>query len=398
MKIRERALNTMYDSTDNGRRSRRRVVAVLLAATAMTAAACSSNSSSPSASTKASSGVAKAGLASADAAIQKWSAVPTSIPQTAALPSAPPTGKSVVFISNGIPATEQEAQGVQAAATAAGWNFSTVSFNSTNPATLTSALQTALTKKPTAVITIGTPPDQLPASITQAYASAGVPIVAGSTVPVTPSKYIWGPADGPPQFTLTGGIIANWFVANSKGKGQVLFVNVPTFPILQPELTGFQSTVKKNCPACRVTVLNATLSEVDAGAVPATVATTLKAHPGIGYVVFDLGNFADGITSALSAAGLSNVKVAGDFMDQQGAAGLRAGTESAWVGSSYVYVGYEFMDVVFRHVEGVTTGFSADQLGPAQLLTKANIGTTSVWKEPTNALSLFEKIWHVTGS
>ena len=145
------------------RRSLSKRAAVFSAAMAVLVAlaACSSSSSSTSSGASTSSNAASTGSASssgvaqANAAATKALAMPTSITQTTPLPSKAPSGKSIIFVSNGLAATERIATGVHEAADAIGWSYSEIHFDAANPATLESALLTALAKKPSAVAEAG---------------------------------------------------------------------------------------------------------------------------------------------------------------------------------------------------------------------------------------------------
>jgi ribose transport system substrate-binding protein len=379
-------------------KARRRVaylaVAAPVVAMSLMASACSSSGTSTGTANPAStnSTASSANVAKAQAALAKWLKPPTPIMQTTPLPHKPSPGK-IVFIYNNLPDTIQETQGTEAAAKAVGWQYSQVLFDSNNPATLQAAFQTALTKKPTVVVTIGTPPSQFGASVIATYTKAGVPIVAASTWPVQTTNTILGIANGNGNSIQSGTVLGDWFVADSNGSGQALFVNAPIFPILNGVYDSFQSTTQALCSACKISTLTASLPEIASGGLDAAVVAYLQSHQSIKYVFFDLGTFADGITTALNAAGITDVKVAGYAMDPEGAAAIRAGTEAAWTGQSYYYVGYAIMDVALRHEEGVST--AGDDVTPTQLLTKDNIGTISNWNQPTDSLAQFEKLWKV---
>jgi ABC-type sugar transport system substrate-binding protein len=112
--------------------------------------------------------------------------------------------------------------------------------------------------------------------------------------------------------------------------------------------------------------------------------------------VFDDGPFADGITSALSAAGLNGkVKVIGEAADTAGIAALKNGSEAAWTGFDPGYQAYEDMDIAFRNAEGMTVPVALEAQQPTQLLTKDTIGSTTNWSAPTDAQAQFMKLWQL---
>ena len=113
--------------------------------------------------------------------------------------------------------------------------------------------------------------------------------------------------------------------------------------------------MKAQCPGCKTSTTNITIPDLVAGKVPSTLVSALRSNPDANYLVFDDGPFADGITSALSGAGLNGkVKVIGEAADQAGIAALKTGQEAAWTGFDPGYQAYEDMDIAFRDAEGMT--------------------------------------------
>jgi len=321
-------------------------------------------------------------------------AAPATIGQTIPLPSTPPKGKSVVWIGTSEPSNVQQQGAGAAAAKALGWSFSVVDFDPSNPATLDSAFTTALSKHPLAVFESGTPQSQISASVLSAYASAGVPIVLSAAYPFTVTKTILGDADSFANDARLADAVADWFVVNSGGSGQAILEHVPGYPILDGFTDTFKSDVAKLCPACSVKEVDVTLPEVAAGQTVSVVTSAVRSNPGDKYVFFDDGDFAIGINSALSAAGITGEKIGGEAIDNEGAAALRAGTQSAWTAFSAFYTTYSSFDVLLRWLEKAP-GAAADGVQPTQLLTPSNIGSTTTWNAPTSALAQFEKLWKV---
>ena len=122
--------------------------------------------------------------------------------------------------------------------------------------------------------------------------------------------------------------------------------------------------------------------------------SALRSNPSANYLVFDDGPFADGITSALSAAGLSGkVKVIGEAADNAGVAALKNGSEQAWTGYDPGYQAYLAVDSMFRDSEGMPIPLAQEATQPTQLLTKSTIGNTTVWSAPANPLGQFKALW-----
>lgn len=361
-------------------------------------AGCSSSGStaSGSGSTASGSGSSKdsANVAAANADVAQYLQPPTSITQTVPLPKTPPTGKSIIFLGISEPTVVETQNTIKAVAAILGWNFSVVPYDNANPASMQQAFSTALAKHPTVVAESGVAPSLFGQSTINAYAAAHVPIIVAAATPVTVTKTILGTATGPGTQGLGGQVLANWFVAHSNGAGEAIIEHVPGYSILDAFTSQFQSTVQKLCSACKLKMVNISLPQVAAGDTTSIVISALKANPSYKYLIYDNGDFAIGINSALEAAGLTGISVAGYILDTSGAAELKAGNESAWMGYSPYYQAYGIMDIALRYVEGVPITAN-DNTQPTQVFTPANIGDTVTFNKPANALQQFEKLWKV---
>jgi ribose transport system substrate-binding protein len=378
----------------------RRHAAVLSVLTGLVVAAtaCSSSGSSGS---SGGTGATNSQLTAMQQAAQKYLVKPTSIPQTQPLSSKPPSGKSIIFIFDGLPATARIAAGVQAAAKAIGWSYSELSFDPANSATLQQALLNALAKKPTVVVEAGSPQSQFGASAIAAYKKAGIPIVLGSVAPVQLGNPIYGTPAGGASEVKVGTELADWFIANSGGKGRAILENYTSAPVLNVFRDAFVNEVKAHCPDCKTKVVPVTQANVNAGNLVSTVVSAARSNPSYKYIFFDNGEFADGVLSALSAAGLSGMTIGGRSIDPYAEAALKAGKEAVWTGQSYFLQGEAMMDVALR-VLLKEPGATNDDVMPTQLITKQNVSeiTGQFYDFPANSLQQYEKLWHVpaTGS
>lgn len=282
-------------------------------------------------------------------------------------------------------------QGLSKLAALAHWNYSEVSYDPANPGTFTSAETTALAKHPQYLVEAGLP---LTSSQLAMAKSAGAKWILDSVYPVSVTPPVIGQVDAFAQDALMGKIIADFFVSDSGGKGNAVIEHIPAYPILDGFTTGFQNEVKAKCPACKTSLTNVTIPDLTAGKLPADLVSALRSNSSANYLVFDDGPFADGIGSALNAAGL-HVKIIGEAADVAGIAALKAGTEAAWTGFDPGYQAYEDMDIAFRDAEGMTIPLSAEATQPTQLLTKATIGSTTNWSAPADPLAQFKTLWHL---
>ncbi len=371
-----------------------------LATTAVLLAACSSSSSSSSASSGASSSSAATSssssasgqVATAEAFVKKYEQVPTSIPLTTPLKSKPPTGKTLVFMKCDISQCTDIATGLQAATAAVGWTLKTIDYQSANPATLISGLQQGLQYHPVAAIVTGIPSAAWSSELA-AYQAAGVPIIEGYTGDPL-SKEIIANNGGVPYTTLVGQIIANWVIADSNGKANIVSYQVSSFPVLAAFDTSFEKTIRDGCPACSITPIQATIAQAVGGQGPSQIVSTLQRDPSANYVVTDDATWIDGLPSALSAAGL-HVKVAGESGDTAALTAVKTGTENAFTGLATIPGAWNMVDAALRYVEGMPVPAADGQL-PVQLLTKNVPFTVSnSYNLPANYPQLFKTLWKV---
>ncbi len=373
------------------------VVAVALAACGSSSSSSSSASAPASSGSTGSSTAASSGSAStsaAAAALTPYKTFPTKINISTPLTSAPPKGKTIVMLGTNNPSNVIIQQGLSNLAKKAGWNYSLVTYDPANPGTFTQAETTALAKHPQYLVEAGLP---LTASQLAMAKSAGAKWILDSVYPVSVTDPVIGQVDAYAQDALMGKITADYFINDSAGKGNAVIEHVPAYPILDGFTTGFDNEVKAQCPGCKTSTTNVTIPDLVAGKVPSTLVSALRSNPDAKYLVFDDGPFADGITSALSGAGLNGkVKVIGEAADQAGIAALKTGQEAAWTGFDPGYQAYEDMDIAFRNAEGMTIPVDLEAQQPTQLLTKDTIGSTTNWSAPTDAQAQFLKLWHLS--
>jgi ribose transport system substrate-binding protein len=369
------------------------MLALALAACGSSSSSNSSASAGSSATNAASSSGGSSSTSAAASALNQYKTLPTSINITTPLKSAPPKGKTIVMLGTNNPSNVIIQQGLSKLAKTAGWNYSLVTYDPANPGTFTQAITTALAKHPQYLVEAGLP---LTASQIATVKNAGAKWILDSVYPVSVKDPVIGQVDAYAQDALMGKITADYFISDSGGKGNAVIEHVPAYPILNGFTDGFGKEVKAKCPDCKTSTTNITIPDLTAGKVPSTLVSALRQNSDANYLVFDDGPFADGITSALAAAGLKDkVKVIGEAADQAGIAALKNGTNAAWTGFDPGYQAYEDMDIAFRDALGMPIPLDQEAQQPTQLLTKDTIGSTTNWSAPTDAEAQFLKLWHL---
>jgi ribose transport system substrate-binding protein len=369
---------------------RRGAAVGLLAAAALALAACGQGDGGASASSGDTSGLEQA-QKNIDAALK----APEAITQTNKLASAPPSSGSMIFLANAVPATSIIGDGVQEAAEAIGWTYDEVTYDTANPATLQSALMTALSKNPSAVVVTGVSPDLYGQATVDAYEKAGVPIVAAGVCPVKATDTIIAGPSGCDQEKSVGSLLADWIAVDSNGGGQVLHANVTAYPSYLAVADGLEKELDQACPDCSLKTIELTAAQVSGGEIVPTVVNTLRSNPTIKYVVFDNAAYTNGFDAAAKAAGLTDITVVGRQADQAAITALQSGGGGAWTASSYQALGYGAMDAALRSVTN-SEGYDGNFVAPIQVLDADNAADVAVpYNQPEGALDQYLELWQV---
>lgn len=392
----------LHQSGAGGRRRIRHLAALAIAiAIAVALAACGSSNSSSSTSSASNaadtSQAASGGVATAEAKLKQYEAKPTKIIQTQSLKSPPATGKSLVMLGTTDPGNVVIQKGLKQLASEAHWNYSQISYDPANIGTFNAAVDSALSKHPDYVAEAGLP---VTAQELQKVQSAGAKWVITAVCPVTVKPPIIGASNGCSNDAEMGRVLAYYFVSDSGGKGNAVIEHVAAYPVLTAFTDAFQATVKSLCPACKTQIVDITIPDLSAGKIPSRMVSALKTNPDANYLVFDYGPFAEGINSALNAAGLGGkVKIIGQAADTGAIAALKSGQQAAWTGFDPGYQPYAMFDAMFRDQQGLPISQTEQALQPTQILTKSNINSVNIqngfWSEPADTPAQFKALWHM---
>lgn len=389
---------------------RRGAAAVLALASAAAFTACSSSGGKGSGSGSSSSvsagqtaggggGGGSSEVSAAQKIVAQFSTAPTTIPLTTPLKAMPAPGKTVVWMQCKLPQCLQIGDGIRPAAAALGWNLKTISYDSANPANLVSGMQQALQYKPAAVINSGLP-EATWASVLPAYRSAQVPIVTSDIGPQGVAFPVIANIYGDKDTQNQGQAVAAWFTADSQAKGKALLVDVPSFPVLHAFSQAFKDNVSKGCSGCSVTSLSASIPDVQGGKLNGEITAALRKDPSLKYLIICDAAFIGALPPAMSAAGLSGIKIGGAWGDKVTEGFLKTGQTHALTSFATEYQGWQSIDAVARYLEGPagsTLSDPSDGTLPIQLLTKDTIQTPSdSYNYPADFPAEFKKLWHVS--
>jgi ribose transport system substrate-binding protein len=383
-------------SDDNGSSGTSAAAATTAAAAggaATTAGGGAATTAGGGAATTAAASGGSGGVAEAQAATEKNLQEPTAIPLTEPLKEKPAAGK-FVWMQCDVNQCKDIGDGLKAATEAIGWDYKSYTYQSADPATLVAAMKQALQDDPTAVGVTGLPP-AVWQNVIADYKAAGVPIVTGYIGDQEYDDTLIGQVGGSPDVKAYADMIANWVVADSDGSAKVLLQSVNDFPILKVFSDEYKAKTEELCPDCDVTEINNTIAQLGTAVVPSIVAAVQK-DPSIKYVVTVNGPFVTGLRSALDAAGLSDVKIAGESGDVTNLTNVKAGKESAFTALALHYGAWAMVDMVLRHMQGIDFDPDGDGGLPKQLLTKdVDFEIANSYDKPADYADQFKKLWLV---
>lgn len=313
---------------------------------------------------------------------------PTSIGITKPLSKPAPKSKFIVAVACNLPTCKLFFDAGKEAAKALGWRFQSVTTTGA-PEDLIKKFEYALSLKPDGIFTSGFSRATFESALKQAI-DQKVPVVTSGVPDATKPPYV-AVTTSTPYFVQAGKLLSNWIVADSGNDAHVAVFNVPLFPILDAAAKSIDSTVKGLCPSCSVKIVNQQLSDIGTK-LPSNVISTIQANPKINYLVFEDGNFAAGVSAALSDAGLSStVKVVGLNGGPTNLANILNGSETAYLGYSNAWVTWAGFDSLARYFVGDKA--QSDPLAaPIQILTKQNLKSAAAWNPP-GYKAQFMKLW-----
>jgi ribose transport system substrate-binding protein len=321
-------------------------------------------------------------------------AVPAGLPVTTPLRGKPQPGKTFVWFTCDIPACTVLGSAIKQAVQSVGWTYQQIPFTTANPASLVSAMKQALQYHPS-YAGITALPEALWQSMVPRYAAAGVKIITVfNDTPV--SGPVIGNVAGETNAQLAGRNLANYVIADSGGKADILLQRVDDLPALKDIADGFAATITKNCGDCKLTTVANTLAQAQGAQVVTSVISALQRNSGIDYLMSPHAQFIDGILSALGTAGLSGkVKIVAAAADSIALTGVKQGQFAAVTGNPLNYAAWQTVDLALRSAEGMAIP-AEGYLVPLQLLTRqATFQLSNSQDVPLDYQELFKKIWLV---
>lgn len=393
--------------------------ATLVVVGSMLLAACSSSKGSPSGSggttgttatgsTTTVSGGASAsadgesgdsGVAAARAFLQHYLSPPTSVGITKPL-SRKPDPATVVAVEQVQPAATQENDYLQKATDALGLHLVRIRLGSGAQAA-SDAFDTALKDNPKAITDLAQPVRTFEPQLAEMRAR-GIPLMETSDTDKPGNGLVSTGVNNAAMTAIEGKMAAAWFVVDSNGAGKAAAYNIPEIPILGDFTTSFVTNVKRWCPGCTTTVVNMQAADIGTN-IPNQVVSFQQSHPSYKYAMFTLGDMTLGLKAALSAAGITGLKIAGQAPSAADLQALKDGSETMWCAVSLPVIAWRNADTLARLLNKDPLDGTDSAPLPTEVLTKDNIGGAKLdsngnYVGIANYQAAFAKLWHLNGS
>lgn len=266
-----------------------------------------------------------------------------------------PSSKKLYYVQCSVPVCAEIATGIEAAAEAIGWEYETVSHQDT-PDTVAAAFDTAIAAEPDVVLTSGNPREWFAEQLATLQ-ERNVPVIAWSL----PEPY--EPGDGIAANLLTGddyyfyGVLMADYAAVTSENRKILFVGLPTFPVLSLVQEGFEAEIAEVCPDCDVEVKEVAIADIGTN-LPGQVVSALQSDPELDFVVYAFGGMLFGVPDALASAGLGDqakaISQAGGPLNFQFIAD--DAHQVAEVGLASELLGWRAVDAAARVLQGDSPG------------------------------------------
>lgn len=293
------------------RRTLGRVCAIALASAALVLSACSDGTDSNASKQKGDKGSSSASAAEAAAAAQKrldaYLSVPEEIAITEPLSAAPKQGVSVYWVTPNLQSQQPNTDAFEAATEALGWKLTTLQTESSDPQAVPSAIRQAVDAKADYIVVSGGSVDTYGAALDAAKA-AGIPILSMySTDQVGDAENgVWANIGGTPWIEAQHRATVDFLIADSGGTANVLYVDMPDFPILAAAAEATRDQFESECPDCTFTKLDVTVDDLLSGSIASQAVSSLQRNSDITYVFTASGDLATGLPEALDQAGFAD--------------------------------------------------------------------------------------------
>lgn len=371
--------------------------AVLLAACGSSATSSSNTTAAGSSSAGGSNSATTQGIAHAQAQLNNYMGVSTWSPPGPAFDASKAKGKTVWYIPSlySVPIFHTIVAGMKEALSKVGVNL-TVCDGQGNPTQFENCVNEAVAQGAGAIIYDSLYTQTIQSGIANANAHH-IPVIMGN------DQSPGGPlpngvaAQVSFEYTLSGRLVSDWIIVDSKGKADVLLTDTTDNPNSASVLTqGYLYELQHYCPQCKVTTKDLTISEWATG-LQSITSSALTADPNINYVVPEYDGMTAYMGPAITQLGKQNtVKVATFNADLQQMQQMAAGDlVYVDVGSNNAYEGWAYADQALRLMTG--TAPVANEHVPVRVFTRQNVKSIPLTTAAANSGSWYGGTQYQTG-
>jgi ribose transport system substrate-binding protein len=325
---------------------------------------------------------------------------PTQILQLPAWTKPFPQAKTIDLVTTNVPAGVSRGTELKGAVEAAGWKLKILSAGSgANPALVTQAMQQAVVDKPEAVMVVGFPNILYKDQVKQ-LAALKIPLIELFTTDAQDEASGLFVVDDVVNARQQGGTEAVALIAKlgAVGSTHAVFVNTPSYPVVDAYRQGFAAKYSSLCSACKLDVLNIPASSIGQD-VPTRIVAYLQAHKDINAIAYGFADLATGVPAALSTANIKSVKAAvADGTSTLAIQYLKGGSIDALVNSPATWM-YYALEVAARFIAGEPSNIAMINAQASWLVTKDNLPTDSPLAAGQDVVDVlgyndqFKKLW-----
>jgi ABC-type sugar transport system substrate-binding protein len=231
---------------------------------------------------------------------------------------------------------------------------------------------------------------------------AGIPVLSGTDSTHSPNPIIKPTGDNlnyvldvSPSLVEVGRRMADWTIADSGGKANVLVIAADEFPSVRAENQG-QLEGLKQCPGCTVQPLMNTTGSQVATTLGQQVVGYLQSHPEVNYVLGPFDPADVFVVNAIAQAGLGDrVKLVGELGDEQNLDFIRnKRVQVADCAIDNTYIGYAVIDQAIRVLNGQPVIEPNGENVPFQMLDETNLPPPGTdWHASYDYKSAYLKLW-----
>jgi ABC-type sugar transport system substrate-binding protein len=251
------------------------------------------------------------------------------------------------------------------------------------------------------IATIAIDPNLIQLSLAKAK-EAGIPVIAGSNGIDTPNPVNLSAPNGlgfefdvSPDYITLGEHMAQWIIADSKGKANVALFSDKEFPSIMAQEVGILKGFSQ-CSTCTVSPqIYFTATQIATQLGQMTV-DYLRTHPEVDYIYGAFDPPAAVQVAAIAQAGMaSRVKLVGALGNQQNVDFIRQGRVQAADGAyDNEYMGWAMVDQTIRMLNKQPLFEPHGENLPFVVLDKTNLPAPgSDWQAPTGYQEKFLALW-----